>query len=365
MVAVFALGFLLVSRADPDAPGAKLFAIAYAGGATALLMDYLLRDNLWVLGGYATNLLYIVSGGLYAAATYVRFGLRPVPLVCVALPAVQLLFYSAFALRGDLPMVGLVMNGFAGVVLGLPVIAAWPRAEGHLERAVLVLLGLSAVQYVVRVAILVPIEGPALTLENYSQSLLVMTTSFATTVAGVAIALLLIASYGLRLIERARADARTDPLTGLLNRRGLEEMMPPGTGGAVIVADIDRFKAINDRHGHAAGDRVIGALASVLHGTARPGDLVARVGGEEFVVVMPRATPELARLWAEAVRLGLRELPVRALGVDRVTASFGVARWPARTRLEAALEAADGALYEAKRGGRDRTVVASRVAAAA
>lgn len=357
VVGVFVLGFALVARMDPGAPGARLFALAYAGGALSMFIDWALRHDLEVWGGYPANLPYLVSGGVYAAATYARFGLRPSLGVCVGLPVVQLVLYSAFLVADDLPARALVMNVFAGVVLGAPVIACWPRARSALERAVLVLLTFSAAQYVVRTAILVRIEGPELTAANYAESLIVKTTSFATAIAGVLIALLLIAGYGMRVIERTRADARTDPLTGLLNRRGLDEMAPSGTAGAVVVVDIDRFKLINDGHGHAAGDRVIAALARVLHGTARPGDLVARAGGEEFVVVMPRATPDLARLWAEAVRIALRDLPVSALGVPPVTASFGVAPWPDGVPLHIALESADRALYQAKDAGRDRTVV--------
>ena len=163
-----------------------------------------------------------------------------------------------------------------------------------------------------------------------------------------------------RGLERA---SEHDPMTGLLNRRGfhaaVEGMIRTKARSfrpvSVVVTDIDRFKAVNDTHGHDVGDRVIRALAALLGGTAREGDLVVRMGGEEFVVVLPDTSPDVARLFAEGVRVALSEMPQATGGT--VTASFGVAEIMPGMTVSEAIKAADMALYEAKRAGRNRVRV--------
>lgn len=158
---------------------------------------------------------------------------------------------------------------------------------------------------------------------------------------------------------RDRADflAGHDPLTGLLNRRGLrarlEDRGPTGVTGAVLL-DVDHFKRINDELGHGAGDEVLTRVAAVLAATVRPGDLLARVGGEEFLVVSP------ATGLADAA--GLAERLRRAVGADRrspvVTVSAGVAACAPADDLPCLVDElytrADRQLYRAKAEGRDR-----------
>jgi diguanylate cyclase (GGDEF)-like protein/PAS domain S-box-containing protein len=173
------------------------------------------------------------------------------------------------------------------------------------------------------------------------------------------------------VIERLRAElaeeAVRDPLTGLHNRRHLDRALRadlasrPRTGRlAVLVVDVDHFKTVNDRFGHAAGDRVLTAVADTLTGAVREGDTAARLGGEEFVLVLPGAGRAQALERAERVRRAVAAVrhPVDGGGVG-VTVSIGVAVCPADgTTAAALLEAADRALYTAKETGRDRVVAA-------
>jgi diguanylate cyclase (GGDEF)-like protein len=130
----------------------------------------------------------------------------------------------------------------------------------------------------------------------------------------------------------------------------------------VALLDIDYFKTINDTYGHAAGDRVLVEISRRLRATVRDSDILGRWGGEEFLVVFTDADPEAGRVGSERIRLAIAREPV-ALGPDVsvwVTVSVGVAgRAPDARLSDGTLAAADGALYEAKAGGRNAVVVAT------
>jgi diguanylate cyclase (GGDEF)-like protein len=168
----------------------------------------------------------------------------------------------------------------------------------------------------------------------------------------------------LQLAERVNRLAQTDELTGALNRRGLAEQLgrlrtaaPPG--GALVLIDIDRFKSINDTWGHAVGDEVLRWFAATLRRFMRHDDLLTRMGGEEFCLLLPDVTEARARQIAERIRQEFEAhcvAPTTA-GPLRVTASFGMATFDARDPgLDARLREADAALYAAKRAGRNRVV---------
>lgn len=162
-------------------------------------------------------------------------------------------------------------------------------------------------------------------------------------------------------------QALLDPLTGLHNRRFLDEMMPlelervraESNTLVLIMLDLDHFKRVNDTHGHAAGDTVLQALAGLLKHRAREHDLICRYGGEEFVVVMAHMAPELARQRIEQWRAELAELPIHHDGKEiRVTFSAGLASLGgAEDSVATLLQRADAALYRAKREGRNRVAV--------
>ncbi len=165
--------------------------------------------------------------------------------------------------------------------------------------------------------------------------------------------------------EISERGAFSDPLTGLGNRAELQRAMHRAklAGGAVIAIDLDHFKKINDRLGHAAGDSALVHLAALLRDQVRSMDTVARVGGEEFVVWLPDASLEVGRVIAERIRAALVSRPWEWQGsTPALSASLGVAACPETSRAIDNLPAqADRALYQAKEQGRDRVVVAERV----
>ena len=162
--------------------------------------------------------------------------------------------------------------------------------------------------------------------------------------------------------ESLRLSALYDPLTGALNRRGLHselrarvEPMPAGDGLAVVALDLDHFKAINDLHGHEAGDQVLQRFSETVRSCIRGEDLFARLGGEEFVVVLPDSTADNARRMAERIREEVEALEFAPHGPSlRVTVSLGVGTAAGAQPFPALMRIADQALYEAKHLGRNR-----------
>jgi len=163
--------------------------------------------------------------------------------------------------------------------------------------------------------------------------------------------------------EALGREAREDALTGLHNRRAIDEALPglldrsrsEQAPIAVAMADLDHFKAINDRFGHGVGDQVLSTLAQILRAKTRGADLLARVGGEEFIIVLGRTPIDLAHEICERLRQAVAQHAWHELASDlQVTISVGLVAGEPDDAQHALIERADAALYEAKRRGRDR-----------
>ncbi|MDP3341163.1 GGDEF domain-containing protein [Frigidibacter sp.] len=157
-------------------------------------------------------------------------------------------------------------------------------------------------------------------------------------------------------IDTERRAAETDPLTGLLNRRGFDARVNDGAPGAMLMLDIDGFKAVNDHFGHAVGDTVLRDAAVILSGAVRRRDVLARLGGEEFGVFLPGLTIGDAREAAERLRSAVAG-QLRAQ-TEPVTVSVGVAMSRPGLSRDAMIAEADRGLYAAKQGGRNRVCMA-------
>lgn len=177
-----------------------------------------------------------------------------------------------------------------------------------------------------------------------------------------------LALANLKLRKQLRDQSIRDMLTGLHNRRYLEESLPRELARAerekypvaVFMLDVDHFKSFNDNYGHEAGDAVLHALGRVLNESVRESDLACRFGGEEFTVALSKMTVDEARDWAERLLQRVRRMEVKASGqgLPAVTVSIGLAFAPEHgTDPETVIQAADLALYKAKREGRDRLVL--------
>lgn len=176
----------------------------------------------------------------------------------------------------------------------------------------------------------------------------------------------------IRLKRAYQKSALLDAMTGLYNRRWLDDSLPRfvarhhrgGDAMCVLMLDVDHFKSWNDRFGHAIGDKVLIAVAKTLRASLRPSDLAARYGGEEFAVILPETDMKGAWVAAERVRLAIRALKLatdEGEALPQVTISIGAARLGDGQGAAELLARADEALYASKRDGRDRVTMADSV----
>lgn len=191
--------------------------------------------------------------------------------------------------------------------------------------------------------------------QNWAEAVNVVVSILALTGAGA----MTLSADQMRLAKRNQISAMSDPLSGLLNRRGFASSRSSALleTEAVILFDLDNFKQVNDRYGHAAGDLAIQKFADILRSHGRPNDPKARLGGEEFAMVMSRVSLQEARSVAERVLAAFAALDIVAEEGERFrcTASAGIAFGEAKgARFEHVMSRADGALYSAKRAGRNR-----------
>lgn len=173
-------------------------------------------------------------------------------------------------------------------------------------------------------------------------------------------------------LAQVRAQAKIDPLTNLANRFGFEDGIAAmrarpeacGSGHALLIADIDNFKNVNDRYGHLFGDKILKVVAKAIAAVAGPDDIVARFGGEEFIIVLNDSDLDSAAVAAEKLRSGLEAgrifNPKTKQEIERITVSVGVTAFDLDEPVEAAIDRADEALYTAKNNGRNQIALAQR-----
>jgi len=176
-----------------------------------------------------------------------------------------------------------------------------------------------------------------------------------------------LAVSNITLRDKLRTQALRDPLTGLYNRRYMEDALEryaslaerSGTPLSAIMIDLDHFKKLNDEHGHAMGDAVLREVAGAIIGALQPADVACRYGGEELVVILPECDLAAALTRGETLRARIEALS--AIHDVNISASLGVASIPETTKaISDLITMADAALYQAKEGGRNRVVSASR-----
>jgi diguanylate cyclase (GGDEF)-like protein len=236
--------------------------------------------------------------------------------------------------------------------------AAWRLVSSMkwrvLDVSLLLAVGILAVLRIARLPLVVWYFGPEVVFPQYNGSVLELSLLAIESLVTLGIITLVISSIIADTIATFQQQSERDGLTGLFNRRAIDAMAAEigPTGGAVIFCDLDHFKLVNDRHGHQAGDAVIQAFATLIE---RTGHHAARIGGEEFALLLPGASAADARDLAEMIRRRFNELAHPVLGAaERLSASFGIGEYEPNEQPASAFIRADAALYRAKAAGRNR-----------
>lgn len=368
VAAIFATAFGIIAAYARSSVGARWLALGYGVGMVGPVLEFMLPGQTDPRPMQITIFLsYVMAVSCAVAGLARHYRLSPpwrtLGLLLV-LSMINIILIVDMPRDSMLRAVLYQLPNFAVYVVGVVTILRQPRRQA-LDSTLVVLFVLSALHFLVKpfLAAALGIGGTAQTYisSNYaafSQSL----SGMLMIAIGLLVLLVIVRDTMAEITERSE----TDKLSGLLNRRGFEERAERliassrrmGLPGAVIVADLDHFKSINDSHGHEAGDRVIAAFAGILVATAGTRSVMARMGGEEFVVYVPGADLQTARLYAESVRTSFSGLTIASLEhLGRLTASFGVAPLQPADSLSDVLRRADAALYEAKETGRDRVCV--------
>jgi diguanylate cyclase (GGDEF)-like protein len=368
MALLMALLFYFFAYRTTRAPYSGWWCVALAlflTGALAFLLDGTPHQ------GWANPLgnVLLVSGAVsvWSSACSLRRAV-PRPWMLVAAPAVTLVASLLDSPATNTWAGGPVFLGSMALMFWLATREMWPTAPGYTRVRVPMTasVGLVAAFYTGRLIAFLT-DGPGGRIfELFFGSAI---TTMLTMVLLVVVSFSMAAMSSEQQTRALRMAATRDDLTSLLNRKAFLDLagtllkgpaVAQGTG-AVILADLDHFKTVNDTHGHAAGDLALQAFARACRDTVRSTDLVGRYGGEEFVLLLPGATADRAESIANVISRRLAKVPT-ANGLEMPTVSYGVAMYDAGTSdVEDLIAAADSALYMAKSLGRNRTVHSDRI----
>lgn len=369
IAALFGVAFAVVARSNPVARGAGWLAAAYALGIVDVMLEFIMR---WtehptpVITGIFFTYLAALTCGLVGVAKYYRTGPQTRPIVAVWVlagmltPAMLMLPYGTGArtLLYHLPYFTMQ------VLMTWIVIRSGRRML--LDRLLVFVSSAAALSYLAKPLIAWRIGG-ADTPQNYLASDYAAISQSLGSVILIALALVLLLVMMRDMTIEMIARSETDPLSGLRNRRGFEVHGEQMVADAIhshqpltlVTVDIDRFKTINDRFGHPVGDKVIIAVAKLLSSATGEGDLVARLGGEEFALVLAGQEIEQAARSAELMRQRVQTELSQAVGnAQVVSASFGLAQLSPDEALSSLARRSDLALYEAKNTGRNKVSLA-------
>ncbi|PZQ83373.1 MAG: GGDEF domain-containing protein [Ancylobacter novellus] len=347
----------LSSRADSFLLTVAIAAMTIVGSVSTYGL-YVSRPS-HMLASLSFTFLLSGMSILFGAAGQFRVGASPLPRIGLGLLSVPMVI--VLILLGYDGIGFILGNAFAAILLFLAALEYWRgRAEAPVAIASMCLIYvLAAVSFACCAAVLL-VEGKWV-LDAPPDNWAEMFNSIAVVAGLPGVGALALALNQTRLARSHRREAMTDPLTGLLNRRALFDAIaaePLEGDAAVAVFDIDRFKSINDRHGHATGDRAIMAFAQAMSRYGDSADLAARMGGEEFALVLRYATAESVVARVEAIRRDFAEHMDATHGIAcSVSAGIAFVR-PYGHHFESTLRAADAMLYHAKRDGRDRAILA-------
>lgn len=366
ILVVFAVLFAALFIYDRKEKTSYWIAIAFACGLTAFLFD--LGRSLFNPTGFDILAKLFFWGFSIAWTIGIKEYFREeLPFKAIGIMTVVggvFLFWFT-AIENDIIVRSIVSSITAGLILTLGLPSLWQKKSNPIETALfLTSAGLCAL-YFIRPILVYGILGHSHTISSYGSSsyasLLHASSAFFALACGATILL----AIGHKMIDKHLRESVRDPLTKLINRRGLDQYVTRelegmrGVGRAILIVDLDHFKQVNDRYGHDVGDAVLVRSATELNNLVQGLGVVARIGGEEFVVILDKLKSEDIHTIAQHIRLSMGMITHPEIGKrSSVTASVGLALISAEESFSMALRRADQALYQAKAGGRNQLFLA-------
>lgn len=316
--------------------------------------------NALVSGSFYTTAVLLAAEGILRRSGQ-RFGL--VLDLAILTAIMGGLWYFAYVTPSVLTRVYVQNFGYGFILLASALHLTRLINGRPIDRILFWTLLVFALHFFPRTALTIGLQAPA-TVSAFAASLFWQALQLSLAVLGAALAAALLAAALSDMLDDLRHERDIDGLTGVLNRRAFERRAQTilaqewRSPCAMVACDLDNFKQINDRHGHAAGDSVLTTFGESLRRITRTADLAARLGGEEFAILLP-STGDGAYLFAERLRIGLARTQFPFLpAAGGITASFGIAQHQPGETFHQLLARADRSLYQAKAEGRNRTVTA-------
>jgi diguanylate cyclase (GGDEF)-like protein len=367
MVAAMLGAMLLFFGKQENIPALKWWGTAYMLGAASVALETLAGGSLGTMLSLALNAVGFAACGMVWNASRVFHGRKP-NLPGLVLGAIVWIATVMTLQAGDSALRMTIGAGIVAIYAALTATELWSERRRKLQRrwptiVVPVLHGFVLMLPILLGDLLHPKDS------GFSSSIWVTVFSVELVLYAVGTVFVIFMLVSERTVTAHKNAASMDPLTGMFNRRGfaeatsrlIEREANAGRPATVLIFDIDHFKSINDRFGHPAGDEILKLFAAIVINTLRITDLSGRIGGEEFAALLP-CSLEDGVIAAERVREAFANsgIAVEEGPVD-TTVSIGVAGGPAGTELEVLLAAADTALYQAKRSGRNRVEAAEEL----
>ena len=367
MIAAMLGAMLLLFGKQENVPALKWWGTAYLLGAASVGFSTVASDTLGEVLSLTLNAVGFISCGMVWNASRVFHGRKP-NLPGLVLGAIAWTA-AAMTLAPEASMLRMTIgSGLVAAYAALTATELWTERRRKLQRrwpliVVPVMHGFVLMLPILLGNLLQPHDG------KFANSVWVTGFSVELVLYAIGTVFVIFILVSERAVIAHKTAASMDPLTGMFNRRGFAEASSrlidreakAGRPVTALIFDLDHFKSINDRFGHAAGDEVLKLFSIVVVNTLRLSDLSGRVGGEEFAALLP-CSLEDGVIAAERVRTAFANsgIVVETGPVD-TTVSIGVAGGPAGTELEVLLAAADTALYQAKRSGRNRVEAAEEL----
>lgn len=360
---IFALTFLVFWTTDKQRKYILAVAVSYLLMGTGFLVIFFIPDKMYVLTAAIANTAFCIGTITLIWAICRRVDLKLPMMLLVAISVTNLAWTTwlkvySITIDGSL----YVSNFTYGLLFG---ICAWltrnKARKSDVDRLLFWVVLLTSAHFFIRPIISLPLSGGIHHIA-YKESIFWYLQNFSAALFALLLALSLIAAFTSDAMEKIRDALTVDMLTGLKIRSAFDaeardllvKVKRTPLPLTMIIADIDHFKQVNDKYGHPSGDAVISAFGQLLSSSVRESDLVGRVGGEEFCILLWNADQASAILLAEGMRTTFCNLPVGNLPEEaQLSASFGVATHRPGESLDELYARTDAALYQAKNDGRN------------